>query len=215
MSCDLCSVELSESIPPCSICKKCVCDKCYNKTIDNYVALDGTIHDNSHFLMEDEIKDPINVYISFNLKEITKCVFGIEGVDNFSSRASNNSHFNYKIFVRKKEYIVFDVLICRQVNLILLIREFLDSLNYPEQLIDTFLKDLLRMTRGYNYIMISFCESPYNLFSTDKVKHYTDILLLWEGFTEFIETNEICVKKKYEKVMNKSDYSTSIAVSKK
>ncbi len=51
--------------------------------------------------------------------------------------------------------------------------------------------------------------------SIDKVKHYTDILLLWEGFTEFIETNEICVKKKYEKVMNKSDYSTSIAVSKK
>lgn len=212
MFCDLCSLELLENDLPCPTCKKIVCDKCYNKTIGTYVTLDGTLHDNSHFL--DDIKESINLYISFNLKEIPKCLFSIKEIDNFSAIASNN-YLNYKIYLKKIKYIVYDVLICRQVNLIPIIREFFDSLNYPEQLIDIFLRDLLKTTKNYNIIIISFCKSPYNLFSMAEVKHYSDILLLWEGFTEFMETNELASKKKYEKITKKSNYSVSIALSKK
>lgn len=225
MACNFCSLVYVEKYLICQLCGIKLCDNCFNKTINTLITDDGIIHDSSHSnittnLTEEKIYQPSKLYISFTLKDPLKCIFTIDNLKDFKNIVSSSKYLTYKIYNLDRREKGID-LFCKQTDCILLIREFLDSLNYPEDFINCILKDLLNDIKEYKFVNISFSFSNYNLKSEDSVFHLKYPLLFWKGYytisskeiNNSILSDIIKTFKEYSKI-NKSivNYSASLMI---
>jgi hypothetical protein len=184
MSCDSCSTK--EDLITCTVCEIQLCDSCFNKCMGNYIAKDGTIHDNSHV----DPVTPYKFYILLNLEESKTKMLNIYGMDDFVYAVRKSGYINFKIFNQNKdlsERCSEFGLICKQTEFIPVMREFLDSLNYPEDFIDNIVKDLYNSSKEYKSINILFYRHGGHKLESEDITHLKSPLIAWRGSSKIAQ----------------------------
>lgn len=193
MFCDSCSTK--EDLITCSVCKLELCDCCFNKCMGNYISKNGIIHDNTHI----NPVTPFRLYIHLNLEDSKMESLNIYGMDHFVYAVRKSGYLSFRIFDQNKiltKHSNDGELFCKQTEFIPIIREFLDSLNYPEDFIDNIVKDLYNSSKEYKSITIFFFLEGGHILESDNINHLESPIIAWEGSSDVIgcSRTEECLK---------------------
>ena len=193
------SSDHSPMILPQKESKNCNSFVCYSRS---YITLD--VIDSTRSLLSLSLsKYPI---ISYMLK-ITCPINNISTfkIRNVTTNIITHSHSNTEHNLLDNDdvkILLHDTAInitCKNSIFSVLITEFLESLDYPENIVKAVIKDFLEINK-FKYITFRCIRSPYSISSSSNIDHIKGCLIIWKG-ESFSMQDEVKIQDEDERIL--------------